>query len=177
MKDKTILLIDADGDCEEVVAQATERGGYRVRSVRTGREAFELLARELRQLDLILVDVDPGAHGMALLEAISGCAERPPMIVLTALEEDYMKPIASEHGAADCLGKPLILKKLATSIARVIAEARLTSDQWGHPTPSRSAGRSKVKAALRGIAGKLSPTVSKPATRSKKSKKTRRPLT
>lgn len=28
------------------------------------------------------------------------------MIVLTALEEDYMKPTASEHGAAACLGKP-----------------------------------------------------------------------
>ncbi len=84
------------------------------------------------------------------------------MIVLTALEEDYMKPIASEHGAAGCLGKPLILRKLATTIARVMADARLTSDQWGHPTPSQTAGRSTVKETQRGIAGKLSPTVSKP---------------
>jgi DNA-binding response OmpR family regulator len=68
------------------------------RLAKTSREAFEILKREIRRLDIVIVDVDPGAHGLALLEAISGCAERPPIIVVTALEETYMKPITAEHG-------------------------------------------------------------------------------
>ena len=42
----------------------------------------------------MIVDVDPGAHGPALLEAISSCADHPQIVVITAFEETYMKPIS-----------------------------------------------------------------------------------
>ena len=64
------------------------------------------------RLALVIVDVDPGAHGLALLEAISGCADRPQIVVITALEETYMTPIARKHGASACLGKPITLQRL-----------------------------------------------------------------
>lgn len=100
MKNTVILLVDADGDCEEVAAAAAARSGWQTKWARASREAFALFKHHLSDFAVVLVDVDPGAHGLALLEAISGCGERPPMIVLTGLEESYMNAIACEHGAA-----------------------------------------------------------------------------
>src|ERR1044071_9631330 len=106
-KNNIILLVDADGDCKELAALAAADSDHDLRWVKTSREAFTVLDQQFRKLAAVIVDVDPGAHGMALLEAVSSCAERPPMVALTALEETYMASIAKGHGAMTCLGKPV----------------------------------------------------------------------
>jgi DNA-binding response OmpR family regulator len=113
----------------------------------------------MRRLDAVIVDVDPGAHGLALLEAISACADRPPIVVITALEETYMKPIALEHGAAACFGKPVLSQKLSSALNAVSTRSR-TCDRWGRLIPSRLNNDLNVKTCFGGIATKLSPTVS-----------------
>ena len=158
MKGNSILLVDADGDCETLVSCVAAQNGGGVRWVRTSREAFYILSDQLRKVEVIIVDVDPGAHGIALLEAISGCAERPPLIVLTALEESYMKPIATNHGATACLGKPVSATRLRETFHHMERHPHLTSDSWGHPTVSHADHKREVKSALRGIAQKLSPS-------------------
>ena len=70
MKTNTILLVDADGDCEAIVKQTADRLGYDVQLTETSREAFAILRNSIKP-GLVVVDVDPGAHGLALLEAIS----------------------------------------------------------------------------------------------------------
>jgi len=92
-----------------------------------------------------------------LLEAISGCADRPPILVITALEETYMKPIAMKHGAAACLGKPITVQRLCSSLNDV-SQRLLTCDRWGNLTPSTVNEESNIRACFRGIAAKLSPT-------------------
>lgn len=158
MKQDTILLVDADGDCEEVVARAAARSRYRVRWVQTSREAFKFLNEEVRDLALIIVDLDPGAHGLAILEAVSACADCAGVIVLTALEESYAGPISRSHGAVACLAKPIDTEKLARTIGTVMEHQFLTSDLWGHTQPRPRHGRREARAVLRGIATKLSPT-------------------
>jgi DNA-binding NtrC family response regulator len=155
MKQDTILLVDADGDCEEVVARAAARSRYRVRWVRTSREAFKFLNEEVRDLALIIVDL---AHGLAILEAVSACADCAGVIVLTALEEFYAGPISRTHGAVACLAKPIDREKLARTIGTVMEHQFLTSDLWGHTQPRPCHGRREARAVLRGIATKLSPT-------------------
>ena len=113
----------------------------------------------MRRLDLVIVDVDPGAHGLALLEAISGCADRPPIVVITALEETYMKPISVEHGASACLGKPITIQKLISSLKdelKADVNLRSVGDLW---MPSTACKKLNVKTCFSGIAAKLSPTV------------------
>jgi DNA-binding NtrC family response regulator len=156
--DKRILLIDADGDCEEAVSIAGSSHGYRTNWVHSSRDAFEALDRNLSLLGLIVLDIDRGTHGQALLEAISSCGDRPPILVLTGLEESYMTPISRRHGAAACLGKPIDRERLARVIGKISNQRRLSSDRWGHPVPSsnRSNGH-EVKEAVRGIAIKLRP--------------------
>jgi DNA-binding response OmpR family regulator len=158
MKENVVLLVDADGDSVGIVLEAAARTGHTARLAKTSREAFEILKREIRRLDIVIVDVDPGAHGLALLEAISGCAERPPIIVVTALEETYMKPIAAEHGAAACLGKPIRIETLKSTLDAVSAKKSrtLTCDRWGSLIPSPLHKGLNVKSNFRGIAAKLS---------------------
>jgi len=158
-RENVVLLVDADGDSENVVAKAAAPTGRDVLLVRTSRHAFEILQKEMRRFDAVIVDVDPGAHGVALLEAISACADRPPIVVITALEETYMKPIALEHGAAACFGKPILSQKLSSVLNAVSTQSR-TSDRWGCLIPSRVNNDLNVKACFTGIATKLSPTIS-----------------
>jgi DNA-binding response OmpR family regulator len=156
---KFVLLVDADGDSESIVVKAGSRTGRDVLTVKTSRDAFGILRSDMRRLDAVIVDVDPGAHGLALLEAISGCADRPPIVVITALEETYMKPIALEHGAAACLGKPILIQKLSSALNAASTGSR-TCDRWGCLIPSRGDKELNVKACFSGIAVKLSPTSS-----------------
>jgi DNA-binding response OmpR family regulator len=170
MKENIILLVDADGDSLGVVLEAAARTGHTARLVKTSREAFDILKREIRRLDIVIVDVDPGVHGLALLEAISGCAERPPIIVVTALEETYMKPIAAQHGAAACLGKPIRIETLKSTLDAVSAKTSqiLTCDRLGFLIRSPVHEELNAKSAFRGIAAKLS------ATNTKRDRRTRR---
>jgi DNA-binding NtrC family response regulator len=158
MKENVVLLVDADGDSIGIVLEAAARTGYTARLAKTSREAFEILKREIRRLDIVIADVDPGAHGLALLEAISGCAERPPIIVITALEETYMRPIATKHGAAACLGKPIRIETLKSTLDAMSAKKSqmLTCDRWGFLVPSPLHKELNVKSNFRGITAKLS---------------------
>jgi DNA-binding response OmpR family regulator len=138
MKTNLILIVDADGDTVGFVLEAAARTGHGVRQARTSREAFEVLGNELRHLDAVIVDVDPGAHGLALLEAVSACHDKPPLLVLSSLEEVYMKTVAARHGAAACLCKPFTIEQLRLALDRVIMNAPVRAectwcDKWGHP--------------------------------------------
>jgi DNA-binding NtrC family response regulator len=169
--EKIILLVDADGDCEELASAAAARNGWEAKWVKTSREAFALLKHRLSNFAVVLVDVDPGAHGLALLEAISGCGERPPMIVLTALEESYMNAIACEHGAAHCLSKPISSARLSVALRNVCSGRISTCDHWGHLVPTPIDDGSSVKTAVRGIVAKLSAAAPETASKRKRNKR------
>ncbi|MGZ5504599.1 MAG: response regulator [Chthoniobacterales bacterium] len=154
-----ILLVDADSDCLSLLTKVSDEVDCDVMLAQTSREAFQLLRSRMHNLKLVVVDVDPGAHGLALLESLNACAERPPIVAISALEETYMCPIAQEHGAAACLGKPLTLEKLRSAL-RVVAQRRLTSDRWGSLVPPDKS--QDIRGRFRGITEKLSP-ITKPS--------------
>ena len=137
MKADVLLVVDADPSPTELVSLAAMKTKHRVIRAKTSREAFRILNGGLGDVDVIVVDVDPGVHGLAVLEAIDVSPTSPPVIVLTSLEEVYMTPIAAAHGAAACIGKPFTVEKIASVIEEVSApswrSAACSSDAWGHP--------------------------------------------
>jgi DNA-binding NtrC family response regulator len=183
MRENLILLVDADADSVGDVLEAAAQTGHAVRLVKTSRDAFKILHDAIDQIEVAIVDVDPGAHGLALLEAITGREERPAVIVLTALEETYMKPIAAQHGAAACLSKPISVAKLKSTVnqlPRVAARKRTpSSDAWGHPAEGHSAIKEKALASPRRNlnlkVSKLAPPSSRSDERLPATKGTRRP--
>ncbi len=67
---ETLLLVDADSDCERLFFQAASRADYSVLLAKTSREAFEIIRDQIRRLDLIVVvkqwtDVKAGFRGIA----------------------------------------------------------------------------------------------------------------
>ena len=137
MKADVLLIVDADPSSIELVSLAAMKTKHRVIRAKTSREAFHVLSAGLDEVDVIVVDVDPGVHGMAVLEAIDVSPTSPSVIVLTSLEEVYMTPIAAAHGAAACVGKPFTIEKIASVIEEISApswrSAACSSDAWGHP--------------------------------------------
>ncbi len=122
MKNKVILLVDADADCAGIVLEVGDRTGHGVRLSRDSREALDFLRREFDRIDSIVLDLDPGTHGLPLLEALGTLRRRPPVLVLTGLEESQMEPVVARHGAASCLGKPVAIERLKTAIERITEE-------------------------------------------------------
>src|SRR5207302_4353741 len=120
-----------------VIVNAAVEAGRGLRHASSSHEAFEILADGLDNIDVVLIDVDPGIHSLSVLEALSYCKAAPPIIVVTGFEEMDMAPMAYRHGATACIGKPFTAVELAAKIQDVCVpewQRRGGScDVWGHP--------------------------------------------
>lgn len=132
-----LLVADENIPSNSVIADAARRTGHRLRHARNSREAFQILRRGVNDVDLIIIDVDPGIHGLSVLEALGFSKNAPPVLVVTGFEELDMEPTAYRHGATACMGKPFTATELAVLINEICP---LTSklpppmcDLWGHP--------------------------------------------
>ena len=136
MKRKIVLLVDADADTASSVLEAASMTNLDVRFARTSRDLFQLIYDGLEDVAVIVLDVDPGVHGMAVLEALDAWGPAPPVIVISSLEEDGLKPVALAHGAQECFGKPVSDERLKMAIAKLAGTPEASAcqcDVWGHP--------------------------------------------
>lgn len=122
MKPHIILLLTTDPEVERMAREAVlaMRHGLRVRH--TTPEAFHELGEGCLDVDVVVLDLDPGVDGAALLAAVG---DRFPVVVLTSLEKNYMQPLAERHGAVGCLEKPFDAAKLQDAIEAVLIETPL----------------------------------------------------
>ncbi|HEV2842825.1 MAG TPA: response regulator [Chthoniobacterales bacterium] len=141
MKANALLIAKETSDSNATIAQAVSRAGLFLLRATDAKHAFELLRNGLGEIDLVIIDVDPGIHSMAVLEAITSREAVPPVIVVTGLEQSEMAPIARGHGAAACIGKPFTAAELLARIDDVCpadyGSSSCNCDAWGHPYPSR----------------------------------------
>ena len=151
MKENVLLIADADSDCIEIAVTGAQQSGHAVLRAHSAPEAIKILDVGVSNVNAIVIDVGPGMHGMAVLEAIGGMNEHPPVVVLTDLEETYMRPIVVSHGAAACISKPFTAERLASAIARITGTSQpqpAACDLWGHPSISNTASRHMAGAEL-----------------------------
>jgi DNA-binding NtrC family response regulator len=136
MKKNVVLLVDADADTASSVLEAANLTNLHVRFARTSRDFFQLIQAGLNDVAVIVLDVDPGVHGMAVLEALDAWGPAPPVIVISSLEEARLEPVTLAHGAQECFGKPVSLKRLKTALTKFAGALEARScrcDLWGHP--------------------------------------------
>ena len=137
MKRNVVLLVDADADTASAVMEAAAETHLDLRFARTSKDAFlNLFDGGLDDVAVIVLDVDPGVHGMAVLEALDAWGPAPPVIVISSLEEARLEPVALAHGAQECFGKPVSIERLKTAIAKLARppKARVHQcDRWDHP--------------------------------------------
>lgn len=115
---KHILVIDDDIHIGDLLQEALEGEGYRVRRAYSGTEA--LLALERARPDLVLLDLMlPGLSGEEVLPRLSGI----PVIVVSAKTDIDSKAALLLGGAADYVTKPFALRELLARVAVRLREA------------------------------------------------------
>lgn len=138
MEREILLVANSDTASNAIVEAVAKQSGFRLRKVSSTRQAFEILATGLDNVDVVIIDLDPGIHSLTILEAIGGHPVAPPVIVLTSLEESEVTPIANRYGTVACLGKPFQYPSLSKAIELCLARPRSVScDLWGHPRQRR----------------------------------------
>ena len=121
----SILIVDDDEDIRPLLSQLLTKEGYRTMTAADGEEMYALLA-ETRP-DLILLDLMlPGKDGLELCRELCSDPDAPPIIMLTAKDEEIDKVVGLELGADDYIVKPFGKHEL---IARIRSALRRTRNR------------------------------------------------
>ena len=135
MKRNVVLVLDADADTARAVSSAATTRNCDLRFVQTSKEFFHFCREDFENVIAIILEIDPGMHGMAILEASDVCENTPPIVVVSALEEHCLGPVVQRHGAIACLGKPLSFTQLGRALDQAVERATAPRcDLWGHVT-------------------------------------------
>jgi two-component system, OmpR family, alkaline phosphatase synthesis response regulator PhoP len=149
-KDQTVLVVEDETSIASFVALYLKNAGYGIRTVGTGQEALDTLARErpdLIVLDLMLPDLD----GLEVCKRVRQSSD-VPILMLTARDEDVDKIIGLEVGADDYLTKPFnpreLVARVKSILRRSVPERReLQTRQITHGKLEIDAGRREVQVA------------------------------
>jgi two-component system, OmpR family, response regulator len=129
-----ILVVDDDGELRELIGGFLTSNGLEVETAANAAEMDARLAGS--KIDLIVLDLMmPGEDGLSVLRRMRS-ADRPAIIMLSAMGEDSDRIIGLEVGADDYLAKPCNPRELLARVRAVLRrrEARAVAG------PSRSFG-------------------------------------
>lgn len=125
-----ILVVDDNQDIRHLVSQLLIAEGYHCTTAADGDEMFAQLARA--RADLILLDVMlPGRDGFELCRQLRTDPEMPPVIMLTAKDDEVDRVVGLELGADDYVVKPFSRRELLARIKAVLRRSRMSSSRIG----------------------------------------------
>jgi two-component system response regulator len=143
----TILLVDDDPDCRQLIKDAIETGKFdnTVYEVGSGEEALQFLQRQGRYTDaprpgLIYMDIEmPGMGGQETLKAVRTDPRFGDIaiVMMTGVTDDQQKSIALKNGANSYTNKP-------TDALTFIATVLQSTNYWLriHQFPGAQASQS-----------------------------------
>ena len=115
----SVLVVDDDKDIRDLLFQLFVAEGYQCRVAANGDEMFASLARE--RSDLILLDVMmPGMDGFELCRILQADPSMPPVIMLTAKDDEIDRVVGLELGADDYIVKPFGRRELMARVKVVL---------------------------------------------------------
>ena len=118
-----VLIVEDDGDIQELLKFHFEKEGFNVSVQDDGREALSYLDDGGGPPDIIILDLlMPDVGGIELLRRLQ---ERPeldgtPRIVLTGLDDEDVLSEAFESGATDFVTKPFSPRSLLTRVNHLL---------------------------------------------------------
>lgn len=122
MKEK-ILVVEDDRDIQEIVSEILKAEGYEVVTADNGLEGYQLFKE--RNPDLIILDVMmPKMDGYQMAKLVRQKNETVPIIMLTALEEEYDEIKGFEVGADDFISKPFSFNILLQRVRAVLRRSK-----------------------------------------------------
>lgn len=124
--DTSVLIIDDDGDLQNVVCAMLRAAGFKACSVSSAEEAFDLL-REARP-DLMVLDWNlPGMSGVDFCRRLrrEQKSSRVPVLFLTAHSSTADVVEAFAAGADDFVSKPFRAPELAARVLGLIRRSQM----------------------------------------------------
>lgn len=132
-----ILIAEDDADLRLLLRLVLHRSGYQVSEARDGVEALEAMSRET--FDVVLLDnMMPRMTGIEVLEAVGMLrrAERPLMVVISALATRADIRAYYVRGADDFLAKPFATEELVERVRMLLDERTMTRTSAHEDTPA-----------------------------------------
>jgi uncharacterized protein (TIGR02266 family) len=118
-----VLVVDADGHFLHRLSEGLLAEGMEVLTAQTGYRAMHLIAHNLFDLDLLVIDLHlPRFDGRALLERVRRFARtvRIPVVLLSARDEAQLAALVGPAGADDALFKGAPMAELVERIKRTV---------------------------------------------------------
>jgi DNA-binding NtrC family response regulator len=118
-----ILVADDERSIRLMLETGLTLNGFRVTSVRTGREALE--AASTGQYDAVLSDIFmPDGGGLELVDSLRASNPNLPIVLMTAQGSVEVAVQAVERGAADFIGKPFEIAAVVELLRRILNAKR-----------------------------------------------------
>jgi len=112
-----VLVVDDESDFIQLLKYNLENQGFDILTAGDGMEALNTARRELP--DVVLVDLMlPDIDGFSVCEILHSqpSTSKVPIIVVSALDGDYVRSRGIQAGVACCFKKPVDMKVLGESI-------------------------------------------------------------
>jgi two-component system nitrogen regulation response regulator NtrX len=115
LRERSILIVDADHDVVDLLADLLDEEGYRVRAAGDEEEAFRQIARE--PPDLLVADVNmPEVEGATLTKQLRARGLGMPVVLLSTAYADVDVP------DVQFVPKPFDLEYIIEVIARIFTD-------------------------------------------------------
>jgi len=103
---RTVLIVDDEAFMRDVISQTIEESGFRAVTAVGGREALEIMRRDLP--DVVLLDLKmPDMDGPATLREIRKAHGSVPVIIITGYPESDLMADTLDYCPVTLLAKPL----------------------------------------------------------------------
>jgi DNA-binding response OmpR family regulator len=132
------LVVDDDEAIQKVLAKVLASNGLETKLVKDGETALELITNNPDAYQIILLDIMLGSSdGFSVLKAIRTQGILTPVIIISALDEDYNTLYGLGIGADDYIAKPFNPIVLGAKIQALIRRASFAQKE---PNPIISLG-------------------------------------
>lgn len=128
----TILIVEDDIDTNEAICEYLQEAGHTTIPALDGDEAITLFAAQ--KIDLVVLDIMlPTVTGLVVLNSIRKTSQ-VPVLMLTALEDEYTQVTSFDSQADDYMTKPFSMVILGKRIAALLRRSnpQVTVDVWTH---------------------------------------------
>lgn len=124
---KRILIVDDDVSIVTLLTYNIEKAGYQTVIAYNGKDAIE--KAEQGKFDLILLDVMlPNIDGIEVCKHLRLNKIETPIIMLTALSDEFDKILGLELGADDYITKPFSPRELIARIKVILRRVNKTTE-------------------------------------------------
>jgi DNA-binding NtrC family response regulator len=146
-----ILVADDERSIRLMLETGLTLNGFRVTSVRTGREALE--AASTGQYDAVLSDIYmPDGGGLELVDSLRGSDPGLPIVLMTAQGSLEVAVEAVARGASDFIGKPFEISAVVELLRRILSARREASENAAAEAPENQLSNA-------GLVGRSAPMV------------------